>query len=278
MASLGELAVIADRLLPESVAHRWKELLRPALELRPAEPGTTAVGRLGGEAVLPADMPWPVWEGHGPLTLVAFFDCALLPRTDLPLPEAGILQFFFFDGQVDGGETIVNGGLPETRGGSRVIFLPEATNAESRVHPEGIRAYEPTAVDAVLTYSAPDEQSPVLVSAFSGDEDAAEALADEDFVEAIAPWDKPEHQIGGYPAEVQGPPEEEIVNGLRPDLVPETLPYKEEAAAWRLLLQVGDVDETEMLWGDTGQLYWMVRPADLAAADFAATAFTWQSG
>lgn len=278
MVSPDEFAAIADRHLPEPVARRWKELLRTALELQPAEPGDTVVGRLGGEAVLPADMLWPAWEGHGPLTLIASLDCALLPKIDLPLPEAGILQFFFFDGQVDGGTTLVNGGLPETRDGSRVVFVPEGTHAEPRPHPEGIVAYEPTAIKAEPTCSAPDEQSPVLVSHFGGDEDAAAALADEDFIEAIAPWDKPEHQIGGYAAEVQGPPEEEIVNGLRPDLEPGTLPHKAEASAWQLLLQVGDVDETEMLWGDTGQLYWMVRPADLAAARFSETAFTWQSG
>jgi uncharacterized protein YwqG len=33
-----------------------------------------------------------------------------------------------------------------------------------------------------------------------------------------------------------------------------------------------------MLWGDTGQLYWMAKPADLAAGEFDTTAFTWQSG
>lgn len=278
MATLDELSAIADRHLPDPVARRWKELLCTALALRPAEPGDTVVGRLGGEAVLPADMSWPTWEEHGPLTLIASFDCALLPRIDFPLPEAGVLQFFFFDGQIDGGSTIVNGSLPETRDGSRVVFIPPGTRAEPRPHPEGITAYDPTEVTAELTYSAPDEQSPVLAAAFEGDEDALAALADDDFIEDLAPWDKPTHQIGGYPSEVQRPPESEIVAGLRPDLEPGTPAFETEASKWRLLLQVGDVDETEMLWGDTGQLYWMARTDTLAASDFTGTAFTWQSG
>jgi uncharacterized protein YwqG len=278
VGSFEEFAAVADRHLTAPVARRWKELLLPALDLRPAAAGDTVVGRFGGEALLPDDLPWPAWEGHGPLTLVAAFDCAILPRTDLALPEAGLLQFFYFDGQVDGGEALVNGGLPETRDGSRVVFLPEGTAAAPRPHPEGIRAYEPTELAATLVYSAPDEGSPVLAAAFGDDADAVAELSDEDFIEAVAPWDKPVHQLGGYPSEVQGPPEEEIVNGLHPELEPETPPHREAAAARRLLLQVGDVEETGMLWGDSGQLYWMARPADIEAGDFAKTAFTWQSG
>jgi hypothetical protein len=188
------------------VARRWKQLLRPAIELEPAEASDTVVGRLGGEAVLPAESPWPTWEGHGPLTLIAAIDCALLPKIELPLPDAGLLQFYYFDGQADGGKALVNGRLPETREGSRVVFVPDGTAAEPRPHPEGVKAYGTTELKAALTCSAPDEQSPVLNAVFGTVDAAIEALAGEDFIEAIAPWDKPLHQIGGYPSEVQGSP------------------------------------------------------------------------
>ncbi|MFF3723754.1 DUF1963 domain-containing protein [Streptomyces erythrochromogenes] len=48
------------------------------------------------------------------------------------------------------------------------------------------------------------------------------------------------------------------------------------AAEWVLLAQ-SDTDEAgDMMWGDTGTVYWLIRPADLAAGRFEEAVFTWQ--
>ncbi|WP_297539925.1 DUF1963 domain-containing protein [Amycolatopsis sp.] len=36
--------------------------------------------------------------------------------------------------------------------------------------------------------------------------------------------------------------------------------------------------EGDMMWGDFGILYWLIRPEDLAARRFANALFTWQCG
>lgn len=51
---------------------------------------------------------------------------------------------------------------------------------------------------------------------------------------------------------------------------------RREALRWMLLAQFGSEHWARMMWGDSGTLYWLIRPGDLAARKFGATAFTWQ--
>ncbi|MET7902172.1 DUF1963 domain-containing protein [Streptomyces sp. NPDC005355] len=74
------LHTLAHAHLPADIAGRWTGLLRPAAHLRRAGATDPVVGRLGGLPRLPEGMEWPVWEGHGPLSLVAAVDSPTLPR------------------------------------------------------------------------------------------------------------------------------------------------------------------------------------------------------
>ncbi|MCD9903825.1 DUF1963 domain-containing protein [Streptomyces sp. MT29] len=42
----------------------------------------------------------------------------------------------------------------------------------------------------------------------------------------------------------------------------------EEAGNWVLLAQFGSEDAADMMWGDAGVLYWLIRPEDLAEQRF----------
>jgi uncharacterized protein YwqG len=59
------------------------------------EPDGTAVSRLGGRPVLPADVPWPTSNGR-PLTHLATIDLSELPPVEGRelLPQSGFLAFF----------------------------------------------------------------------------------------------------------------------------------------------------------------------------------------
>jgi uncharacterized protein YwqG len=50
----------------------------------------------------------------------------------------------------------------------------------------------------------------------------------------------------------------------------------DEAARWTLLLQIDSPDEDPGRWGDCGLLYWLMRPADIAAGRFDKAEFTLQ--
>lgn len=203
----------------------------------------------------------------------------MLRGTDLELPDSGSLLFFYFDGQVDGDQAFVNGRLPETSAAAQVLYLDQDAKVESRSHPEGLQPYSRVPLHARTVWSAPDEDSPALADTFDLDDpETARQLADDAFVDALAPWDKPLHQVGGYPAETQGAPEYEVGVGRHPELDSESPAFIEVSREWQLLLQISEDDEAEMHWGDTGTLYWFIRAEDLRLRRFDRAAFTWQSG
>jgi uncharacterized protein YwqG len=85
------------------------------------------------------------------------------------------------------------------------------------------------------------------------------------------------HQVGGHATPQQGAVELEVEQFRRgvegapfdwsdPDV-------QESAARWQLLLQVASND-TDMMWGDDGQLYWLTRDQE-SPVD---ASFTWQCG
>ncbi|MGG7575788.1 DUF1963 domain-containing protein [Streptomyces sirii] len=45
-----------------------------------------------------------------------------------------------------------------------------------------------------------------------------------------------------------------------------------------LLAQFDSDDDADMMWGDCGALYWLIRPEDLADRRFDRAMFTWQCG
>ncbi|MFA7763935.1 DUF1963 domain-containing protein [Streptomyces sp. NRRL S-448] len=43
-----------------------------------------------------------------------------------------------------------------------------------------------------------------------------------------------------------------------------------------LLAPIDTADEADMMWGNVDTLYWLIRPADLAAGRFDEASFAWQ--
>ncbi|MGW6617187.1 DUF1963 domain-containing protein [Streptomyces erythrochromogenes] len=63
---------------------------------------------------------------------------------------------------------------------------------------------------------------------------------------------------------------------LGPDATRQDSRLDDQAAEWVLLAQSDTDEAAAMMWGDTGTVYWLIRPADLAAARFEEAMFTWQ--
>jgi uncharacterized protein YwqG len=280
------LHTLARAHLPGEIADRWIGLLRPAAQLRAAGADDRVVGRLGGLPRLPEGMAWPEWEGHGPLSFVAAVDCAALPagELDLPLPAAGWLAFFYFDGQLDGGEAVVDPGDRATRPGARVLYLPPETGRlPERAAPAVLTPYPEVVLTARVAPSAPDAGSAATHGAFAPagtplGVEFAHPVCGEEFTEAV--WERQAgvaHQMGGHPQSVQNPVEIEVARGaLGGDLEWEDPRIGEEARHWVLLAQFDSDDDADMMWGDSGSLYWLMRPDDLAAGRFDRALFTWQ--
>jgi uncharacterized protein YwqG len=245
-----------------------RPLVRPAVRLgtRPASDFRLGQSRIGGAPDLPADLAWPSHEGQA-LTFLAQVDLAevsaLLP--DSRLPPDGHLWFFYSSEQPWGFD-------PKDAGGSLVIYRPAATPL---VHaPPADGAFAPCALELTVFDDIPDldDDHPLL------------PLLDE--------WEQeryftvrgylssggrgPGHKLLGYADAVQGPMALEcqlVTNGLYcGDPSGYEDPRAKELASgsreWRLLLQIDSDDSAQMMWGDSGRLYFWIREEDLDQARF----------
>ncbi|MEU3877361.1 MULTISPECIES: YwqG family protein [Streptomyces] len=294
-ASATPLHDLARTHLPAEAAARWTGLLRPGATLEKAEAGEPVAGRLGGLPLLPQGVEWPVWEGHGPLSFVASVDCAALPagELDIPLPADGTLAFFYFDGQIDSGDAFVDFADPECRPGARVIHIPAGVPVAERPLPlyecdhgedgddcedcEQLEAYPEVPLTVRVEATAPDIWHPVVREAFGSDDSSLEGWPEE-FTDAL--YDRkpgPGHQVGGHAHPVQNPLEYEIAHAaLGQDVRWDDPRVAEDAGNWVLLAQFDTDGDADMMWGDCGALYWLIRPADLAALRFDRAMFTMQ--
>ncbi len=286
------LHTLAREHLPADIAERWIGLLRPSLRLEKATGTSTGsetsrgtgtesvVGRLGGLPELPASQEWPVWEGHGPLSFVAALDCAALPSPalDIALPSDGTLAFFYFDGQLDDGCAVVAPDEPDSWAGARVLYIPADVPVAERAAPAEIQPYPEVPVTARVEATAPFPEHPVMHREFARlPED--HPLHGEEFADAL--WDHcqgTEHRIGGHATPVQGEVEFEVARGALGGPPWDDPRIDEEALRWVLLAQFDSDDDADMMWGDCGALYWLIRPEDLTEGRFDRAMFTWQCG
>ncbi len=279
------MRVLAQRHLPPDVRERWLELLRPTARLLPASGSDRVVGRLGGLPRLPAEVAWPVWEGRGPLTFIASVDCAQLPldALDIRLPTDGTLLFFCFDGQIDQGAAPVIAVDRDTWPGARVLHLPAGTECAERQPPPRLRAdVRSVPLTARVEPTAASGEHPLIHEAFLAGltSEAADdhPVNSEEFEEAV--WAEgwgPGHRIGGHAWTLQGPVEIEAAAGvLGAEVAWDSPELLDEAKGWLLLAQI-DCEEAEgVVWDDTGALYWLIRPEDLAARSFDRAICTFQ--
>lgn len=77
---------------------------------------------------------------------------------------------------------------------------------------------------------------------------------------------------------MQGPVESEVAEVALAGTKPSPDELAAEAARWSLLVQLDSDDSIDAMWGDAGMLYWLARPAELAAGNLEGTLFTWQCG
>ncbi|MFF8288904.1 YwqG family protein [Streptomyces sp. NPDC016309] len=294
------LSRLAREHLPGEIAERWTGLLRPSIRLEKSSgpgpgpsgipgPGSgpapgagpgAVVGRLGGLPRLPEGEEWPQWEGHGPLSFVAALDCAALPSAalDVALPAGGTLLFFYFDGQLDDGEAVVTPDEPDTWAGARVLYVPAGVPVAERPVPGELEPYPEVELTARVEPTAPYLRHPVVHREFGPERDG-HPLWGGAFEDAL--WDHTggtEHRIGGHATPVQDAVELEVARGALGGPPWDDPRIGEEALRWVLLAQFDSDDDADMMWGDCGALYWLIRPEDLAERRFERALLTWQCG
>jgi len=234
-------------------------LSEPAVHIVTGESPTRS--HFGGLASLPPDVAWPTHNGRR-LEFLARLSLPELQRA-LPLswlPESGALLFFYdLDEQPWGFD-------PKHRGQWAVLHVddlaapqgPVDVDADGSALPVPYRYIECQPIRTLPT----SERGSIEQLNFDDDElEELQRLADLPFS------GRPKHQIGGFPAPVQGDAME-----LECQLASHGIycgdgserrdPRARELAAgaqdWRLLLQLDTDDELELTWGDAGMVYFWI--------------------
>jgi len=286
------LTNIARAHLDADIADRWLAMLKPAIRLVSANDAGSVVARLGGRPVIPAGFEWPVWEGSGPLSFIGEVDLDALAGADLDpgieLPPRGRLLAFYFDGSYNNFDSVVGTWARETLAGARLIHVTEPrTSGHPAAAPEGVDEYGEQSFSGRQIVTHPGWEHHLLRAEF-GAEDwdfqtwRAHPIQGKAFNEALFALDEgdsPRHQIGGWADPAQGPVELEAAQAAIAEDIPFGSPTQiAEATAWHLLLQVDSDDDSQMMWGDVGSLYWLRRDSDLAVSELGQVSFTWQCG
>ena len=236
----------------------------PALMLLRTNGGATK-SYLGGDPYLPAGVSWPSKDGND-LTFLASLDLEEIAGTNVIswLPDRGKLLFFYDE------ENQPWGFEPEDRGGWSVIYVDQLGTEESAKE-ETLPQYfvELTTINSLPDMERFDDVGIVLNDA---EQDRWFDGSEEESYEGHV-----YHQVGGYPRPVQGDQMElEAQLASNGNYLGDGTGYQSEEGQrlapgkkdWRLLLQFDSDDDLEVMWGDSGSLYFWVREQDAIQGDF----------
>ena len=265
------------------------------------------VTRLGGRPNLAPSVEWPVWEEQ-PLDFVAQLELSDLPEiAGLDLPHSGALYFFYQSESVasdlsERGIFRVLYSEHSLAGFPARDFPPELDEEfRHKAVAIGFAAKEltiPGNEDAVLDQLGLTAGERDLYEAFEADFHQWQTAPDTP-LPGYPGWmaDVPEvvkknydrerpfgmHRIGGYPDYIQHDPKFEAhltALNLRSHVyqcgMQESILRYEEArrdvgagaTEWELLLQVDSEQSADIVWGDGGRLYYLIRRDDLLRRDF----------
>jgi uncharacterized protein YwqG len=248
----------------------------PCAAFAHAEGEAQPAGRLGGLPAIAGIHDWPQVDGR-PLSFVAEIDLTAVSAVfDAPwLPRSGRLHFFYDMVEWPAGFD------PADRGHWAVLYTPADAVAGITESPADLPpdlVFPAVRLAAANALSYPD---PLLLEERLGqlsDLPDAEWQRINDYRQQDDRY--PLHQMGGHPSPIQAPDlgyecqlasNGVYLGGPEGYASPEAAALAPGAADWRLLLQVDSDDRADMMWGDVGMLYFMIRESDALARDFSRT-------
>src|SRR5262245_2144150 len=230
-------------------------------------------GRFGGLPFTPEDFKWPVTPAGRPMEFIGQINfaevVAQLPSFPESLPSQGIFQFFYDL------EELVWGFDPKHQNFWRFTWYPTLHGLRSVQLMEGVTLLERGhAISFQEKITLPDICTllPALESRSVYTDEEIDAYQD------FSGQEKIEHQLLGHSCNIQGDPRYDAQlasNGVyygdssfKDD--PRTLELLRGVNDWQLLWQIDSNDDLNMMWGDCGMLYVMVKREALRARDLSA--------
>lgn len=267
--------------LPPSL-DAWRERIETAIspcilftardEDAPDMPGC----RYGGHPLVPPGTQWP-HSPRGPLSFVGQLDFAELAacRAEaLPnLPRDGVLALFYDVQEQPWGFD------PKDGASSKLLWTPRSSEAVALAPPRELE-------EAGLAFDLPLKLTPRPGLSLPDPWDRRATLPVDDWGQDAADdytvlrerltGGEHSHQVGGHPWWIQSDARLEaqlVTHGLycgdsRGYDSPQARRLEPGANDWSLLWQIGSDDASGFMWGDMGNLYLLIRDADLRARRF----------
>lgn len=240
--------------------------------------------KLGGNPDVPSGFSWPAFKDN-PLSFVCqinLADVKTLMPADVTLPDRGILSFFY--------SPLVAGYDPGDRDGFRVCYFDcEPGELVSQTPPSvppqkklfglislkrSVQVYRECAITYEKLITLPDDPERFELS-----EDLCESYFE--LLEELGGH----HRLLGFAEPIQGSMElecEMVTHGIycgdaRGYESPGRKELEKTAGQWKLLLQIdSDTENSDMMWGDAGRLYYWIKDADLRERRFEKCWFIFQ--
>lgn len=247
----------------ESLLERVRAAASPCVRLNHSP--VQGFSKIGGLPNVPPGFEWPRWQGR-PLQFLCQIDLAAIRAcTQIAgLPAAGALLFFYDEEQSTWGFD------PADRGSWRVVYAPEV--AKLVPHP----CSSATTLPEIYLKAEPADSLPYPERLGLQQPDLPDGWWDS--FEALRQRDCPLHQIGGFPIAIQNDGMEVecqlasngiYLGGPEGYASDEAEALRSGAADWTLVLQLDSDDAAEVMWGDSGTLYFWVKRDEGEAGNFA---------
>lgn len=263
---------LADKL-PILVRHAREALL---METKVAqEPLRLGQSRVAGQPDLPPHFTWPKNSDGKDLLFLAQINLTELPESMVELPSSGSLYFFGSDRGLDG-KVFHYSGSDLTQ--APQVFSPPAVKSGFwkklfRPQSKGLRLCQ---VDFRPIPSLPQQNQPgyqALVQELGLAQKGDDILTK---LSALLVSSANPSKLLGFADQIQATDlgfESQIAfeqlkwrENIYED--PELEPQRRARGDWTLLFQLSSDDNANMMWGDAGSLYFMIRKQDLAASSF----------
>jgi uncharacterized protein YwqG len=254
-----------------NLTKHWKQFeskIRSEINIALTENNNIKLGKskFGGKPDLPKNVDWFKEDNGKPLAFIAQINLRDIKNIDISksLPEKGVLYFFYSAEQEAWGFDY------KDKNKFKVYFSKETDNLETKQIPTGLsefNMYKSCELTFSKSYSLPSLENDFVLKELNREE--------KDIYDLIT-YPEVNHKLFGYANSVQGDMElkcELVTKGLsfedyRTFDSHKTEKFEKEKDEWKLLLQIDSDDKTEMMWGDSGRLYFWMKQKDLENLEF----------
>ncbi len=243
---------------------------KPALHLISADKKTFS--KIGGTPALPQKFTWPSFKNR-PLSFLMQIKFSEINGNNMlkGFPSRGLLYVFYDQDQSTWGFE------PGDRTSWRIVFIEdETTGVKNYNYPPGLGdqgKFNEKFISGNYIKSYPSIEDSRIYGLKLDDDQI------EQYIDYINRGynDKPKHLLGGYPDPQQGD-DMDLESQLASNGIycgdssgyntPKAKTLEQGRQDWILLLQVDSDDDTGMMWGDVGMLYFWIKKKDLEQRNF----------